>query len=111
MDLADGLKQLSRMCAKYHEICDDCPLNGKDFCSLEPADRDAEINVRAAAIIEKWADGNPELIYQTWWEWLENMGIVSKARSDSKIFDTTRMYDPIPTDIAQKLGIEPKEVK
>jgi hypothetical protein len=60
----------------------------------------------------QWAAEHPEPQYPTWWEWLENMGIVSKAKSEcSKFFDTTRMYDNIPADIAQKFGIEPKEVR
>jgi hypothetical protein len=60
--------------------------------------------------VMSWVAEHPETVYPTWWEWLENMGIVSKANSEStRFFDTTRMYDNIPADIAQKMGIVPKE--
>lgn len=56
-----------------------------------------------------WAAEHPEPVYPIWWEWLENLGIVSRVNKHSKFFDTTKMYNPIPADIAQKLGITPKE--
>jgi len=105
MNLADGLKQLSRICAKYHEKCDNCPLNNKDFCSLEPADRDAIINERAAAIIEKWAEENVELVYPTWEEWLSDK--YNLAYNDD--FRLAMSREHIPADDAEKLKIEPKE--
>ena len=113
-EFQEVLRQWRRMCTKNN--CDQCPGKGKyqydSICQhvkskiqLEP---DAVEN-----IIMSWAAEHPEPVYPTWGEWLENMGIVSKAKSEySEIFDTicvgTRMFDPIPADIAQKLGIEQK---
>jgi len=58
MNLADGLKQLSQMCRM--NFCADCPMSDIGFCSLDKTDRDANINDKAAAIIEKWARENSE---------------------------------------------------
>ena len=60
--------------------------------------------------VMSWAAENPKPVYPTWWEWLESIGIASKVKSDSIMFhDATKMYDPIPANIAQKLGLQPKE--
>ena len=114
-------KELERMCNTYHAlrgICgtDECPLYCEDLCyaqAMVHVHGDDACNLEK--VVMSWAAEHPEPQYPTWWEWLENMGIVSKAKSEySEIFDTicvgTKMFDPIPADIAQKLGIEPKEV-
>ena len=129
MDLADGLKQLSRMCGKY-SYCVNCPLRGAGFCAVEKQDRRVNANERAAAIIEKWAEENPEQqVYPTWGEWLEQQGICFSSLTNysyvdgitiPKVFNYQiegktafmcgdKVNEPIPADIAQKLGLEPKE--
>ena len=116
MNLADGLIQLTRMCARYK--CANCPMCDIGFCSLGQKDRSANANVKAAAIIEKWAEENPEPKYPTWGEWLIEQGvytgtfIVDEPKSGDTIVDiriTDKIYQQIPDDIAQKLGLEPKE--
>lgn len=109
-EYVEVMKQKKRMCNStlcckcdiFHfsgENVDNCP----QFISNNPS--------KAEEIIMAWAAEHPEPVYPTWWEWLENIGIVSKPKSEcSKIFDTTKMYDNIPADIAQKHGIELKEV-
>lgn len=46
-------------------------------------------------IIAKWVAEHPEPVYPTWYDWLAGHGLDPD--------------DPIPADIAQKLGIEAKE--
>ena len=63
--------------------------------------------------ITDWAAENPEPVYPTWLEWLETMGLVfykpiTETESRATIF-APEAIKPIPADIAQKLGIEPKE--
>ena len=113
MEICDFLKSWKRMCNSMTEMngCEDCPIVRNTHgarCGDMPGEmQDVESIV---CEVEKWATEHQEPVYPTWWEWLENMGIVSKAKSESsKFFDTTRMYDNIPADIAQKLGIEPRE--
>ena len=44
----------------------------------------------------EWAEAHPEPEYPTWVEWFNSMGGVDCG-------------EPIPADIAEKLGIKPKE--
>ena len=119
MDFVQTMKDWKRMCNAMEQedeytACDKCDL--RDFGC--PAIYEKECNSadwkHVERVVAKWAAEHPEPKYPTWWEWLKSMGIVSKAKSEySEIFDTiceeTRMFDSIPADIAQKLGIEPKE--
>ena len=56
----------------------------------------------------KWAAEHPELVYPTWFEWLSDMGLIVK-NGDAYEFHFIRATKYIPADIAQKLGIKPKE--
>jgi len=107
-DFVQTMKDWRRMCQHMEKIggdrsCDICPLGGCNAIYEDDGNTDcAEIEEKVAA----WAAEHP-VVYPTWWEWLENMGIVKAKSEGSRFFDTTRMYDNIPADIAQKLGIEP----
>lgn len=98
-EFQDTMKQWRRIC-KAHEHCISCPLRG---CSPDPYLRtDAEIATLEGTIM-RWAEEhpeeNPEPVYPTLAEWLRSIGLAHH-----------RMIDPIPADIAEKLGLEPKEV-
>ena len=54
--------------------------------------------------VMQWAAEHPEPVYPTWGEWLNTYGVVS-----DNFFSNAKMLDPIPADLAQKLGVEPKE--
>ena len=68
------------------------------FEASVPADafKDAKL---VEEIVMKWAAENPEPVYPSWGTWL-----AAKFGYDLREI----MYEPIPADIAQKLGIEPK---
>lgn len=58
-----------------------------------------------------WAAEHPEPVYPTWGEYLASIGVMKPAQPD-KAYEVwfTQLYSTnIPADIAQKLGIEPKE--
>lgn len=93
------------------------------MCAFEISDiGDYELQ-EAETIITTWAAEHPEPVYPTWREWLIKLGIVSfetdfRALLDTRpttLANTVKAYineegsKPIPADIAQKLGIEPKE--
>ena len=59
--------------------------------------------------VMQWAAKHPEPVYPTWIDWLTDMGLIIKT-ADHYGFNFTAAVDQIPADIAQKLGIEPKEV-
>jgi hypothetical protein len=57
----------------------------------------------------KWATEHPEPVYPTWGEYLEKV-IPHGSRETALTFAIFAMNHPISADIAEKLGIEPKEV-
>ena len=58
------------------------------------ADEQPENYDKLEKIIMDWKP-KPMKVYPTWTEWIREMNI--------------RVFEPIPADIAEKLGIEPKE--
>ena len=104
-DFQEVCKHLKRMCERYGDNCIKCPLGDKDFCSLSAGDRTAETYKKAEEIVMSWAAEHPDPVYPTWVEWFRQIGIIP---SDQMCFHTW-LHNPIPADIAQKLGIEPKE--
>lgn len=88
--------------------------------------RNAEVETLRAAIDEALGRREPkeppkDAVYPTWYEWLESIGVSGRAYElephffgDKEIYLkaaalTSKAFEPIPADFAQKLGIEPKE--
>lgn len=91
-EFQDTMKQWRRIC-KAHEHCISCPLRG---CSPDPYLRtDAEIATLEGTIM-RWAEEHPEPVYPTWQEWFDTFD------------EGIDVDEPIPADIAEKLGLEPK---
>ena len=99
-EFVDVLRQFDRMC-KANAGCFNCPLHEpdgvSDRCSINAFVNDSE---RIECEVMSWAAEHPEPVYPTWAAWL-----AEKFGYDLREI----MYEPIPADIAQKLGIEPKE--
>ena len=105
-------KELERMCNMYHAArkcgTDDCPVYYEDLCYAQVmvhVHGDDACNLEE--VVMSWAEKHPKPVYPTWVEWLREIGIVP---SEQKCFHDW-LLTPIPTDIAQKLGIEPKEAQ
>lgn len=95
--------------------------NKLSCCPLEMFSDDYIANIEKEVMA--WAAENPEPVYPTWREWLIKLGIVSFEADFCALLDTrpttlantVRAYineegsKPIPADIAERLGIEPKE--
>lgn len=98
-------KQWRRMCKAFNE----CDGNCVDLCALahnpvcgdlpNATDKDLE---NAEAVIMEWANENPEQIYPTWGEYLGR-------DINNSLGPYIRLAQEIPADIAEKLGITPKE--
>ena len=93
--------QFNRMCLYYqrkHDCPMGCPMNGVSIsqCRKVAFDRPKETE----EIVTQWAAEHPEPVYPTWGTWLG-------TKYDYDLREI--LYTPIPADIAQKLGIEPKE--
>lgn len=92
-EFQEVMKQWRRMCKMFS--CSKCPLD--EICSLDPQSRtDMEIATIEEFVIQ-WAEEHPEPVYPTWNEWFETFD------------EGIDVDEPIPTDIAQKLGQRPKE--
>ena len=84
------MEQWRRFC-KSHSNCGECEFDGKDICGQAHLSdvpySDMELRIMS------WAAEHP-VVYPTWWDWLAARGLDPD--------------DPIPADMAEKLGSEPK---
>jgi hypothetical protein len=123
-EFVQTMKDWRRMCKHYtdesmkdgqHSCVDMCPLGNNTACGMIEDALDSDIEVMAKEVA-KWAAEHPEPVYQTWGEFLITNGIMKKepgtrfeedGRMEYVIMQT--IDDPIPAEMAQKLGLEPKE--
>ena len=115
------MKEWQRMCEAMKH-CDECPMSGTTcWYGGRPDDSKSDFDYYEQQIM-KWVEENPEPIYQTWREYLQEQGVLdveyisaaSSTTSTSKSYVQTvktlaPFYRPIPADIAEKLGLQPKE--
>lgn len=104
------IKQFRRMCWYYQRQvkCDGCPMAG---CNISQCRKLAfDCPDETEIIVTKWA-AEHQPVYPNWWEWLASIGAVTrKVKPDvASALIETGLLDPIHADIAQKLGIAPKE--
>lgn len=104
-DFVQTMKDWERMCDTF-KSCDDCPMMNEDgwahiLCS-EGGISNAEPE-KSVEIITQWAAEHPEPVYPTWTEYFRMTGVFP-SWSGHEILNNT----PIPANIAEKLGIEPK---
>lgn len=116
-EFQDVTKQWKRMCSKYWRIttCHGCPVaeygQAYEYCKAIP---DIDF-VKMEELVMTWAAEHPEPVYPTWKEWLEEQRVVvhfDSANEKGKKVKwelTNKSNCPIPADIAEKLGIKPKE--
>ena len=115
-----------RMCMEMkklhpHNPCGRCRLE-EYGCPVIRVDNNAVDFCEVEKLVSAWAAEHPESVYPTWIEWLKSMGVVSymtglvvtRNADDGHFHDghvniTEKALEAIPADIAQKLGIEPKE--
>lgn len=107
-EFQEVMRQLNRLCLHY-QYCSDCPMydecgNIGAYCS-EP-----KHSYRIEKTVMAWAAEHPEPVYPTWGEWFLRTCQVPVTGDGKNDWDAVHMSH-IPADIAQKLGIEPKEKK
>lgn len=111
-EFQEVMRQWGRYCKAYtdnhNDDCSGCLFEADGSCNSYAKD-----NAETAEQIEKnvmaWAAEHPEPVYPTWAEWLEAVGVVSVNLDKGLILMKPKIKNPIPADIAEKLGIEPKE--
>ena len=67
-----------------------------------------QANKQLEEIVMQWAAEHPEPVYPTWYEYVWSQLAKKEPISDHDLA-TWMENNRIPADIAQKLGIEPKE--
>lgn len=116
-EFQEVMKQWRRMCDK-HQCADKqcgavtydliCPItishNGYP-CDSGFVDCSPESMAQVEQIVMEWAAEHPEPVYPTVYEWLVSIGLLGSDMWSV----SSDIQKPIPADIAQKLGIEPKE--
>lgn len=122
-EFGDVMRQLRRRCNAFHSECKVCGMG--DFCPNEVCVdmlTDSDIDRLEKSVME-WAKEFPEPVYPTWLEWLQEMGVMTdihdRLNNYKQVMEvcgkplysipTTKVFCHIPADIAEKLGIEPKE--
>lgn len=103
-DFVQTMKDWRRMCKAQddgtnRDVCATCPMGGiRDSCvAIYEGDMDYE---HVEGVVTRWAKAHPEPVYPTWREYIEDL---------THILMIDVIDDPIPADIAEKLGIEPKK--
>lgn len=110
-EFTSTMHEWGRMCNAHAEDCPSCPLNGKPFCEKEIFDLTPSVIKEAEQIIMAWAKEHPEPVYPRWVDWLVQVGILGceTRQGHDTHFVEQAMFDPIPADLAQKLGLQPKD--
>jgi len=122
------MSEFMRLCDSF-DLCEKCPVNQEGFsCDCDHQGYSKTGAAELEHIIMTWAADHPELVYPTWGEWLEQQGICFSSLTHRnhvggviipEVFNYqiegktafmcgNKVNEPIPDDIAQKLGIEPK---
>ena len=119
---SDVMRQAKRMCESFSDgHCSECPIGDANVleCGITvTSEMDCEEVERR---VMQWAAEHPELVYPTWDEWQNSVfpdaeiditpctfGSRDRFKCDDKTC-TECMVQQIPADIAEKLGIKPKE--
>lgn len=110
MEFQEVMRQWKRMCTQYTR-CIECPMNSTQKCII-PMKNEWEMDFDVACeIIMSWAKEHPEPVYPTWWKYMCMIGVIPDELGDKTLGEMTvynLMNTCIQSDIAQRLGIEPK---
>ena len=122
---SEVMKQAKRMCESFSDgHCSDCPIGNANAleCGITvTSEMDCKEVERR---VMQWAAEHPEPVYPTWREWQNSVfpdaeiditpcTFGSRDRLNCFLEKTcsTCKEQQIPADIAEKLGIKPKEAK
>lgn len=116
-EFADIMRHYRRFCEERSRIaaennydyhCKNCPLEHNDVCSTFAAGYTDEGVAEFEVFLTKWAEEHPEPVYPTWYEYLWHNDEPSDYTQVAGFYAWMRSKN-IPADIAQKLGLKPKE--
>ena len=112
-EFVQTIKDWGRMCLS-DKSCGDCPMmdaDGRAHILCSEGGIQIAVPEIQEAVIEKWAAEHPEPVYPTWYQWLANMNVVpiELPPEQAVVVTDIGLLKNIPADIADRLGIEPKE--
>ena len=96
-----------------YTACDKCDLRDFGCPAIYEKECDSADWNHVERVVAKWAAEHPEPQYPTWAEYIAMLMLDDIPRRNDSTPQTLGLWmnnTPIPADIAQKLGIEPKEV-
>ena len=118
------MRQARRMCESFSDgHCSECPIGDANVLECGITVTSGMDCKEVERRVMQWAAKHPEPVYPTWREWQKSMfpdanGHITPCRFGSrdrfKCAEKTCYEcraEPIPADIAEKLGIKPKEAK
>lgn len=116
-EFVQTMKDWRRMCITANDgsdtiKCYNCPMGESRLCTFEISDMGDHELQEAETFITAWAAEHPEPVYPTWWTYMCMIGVIPEMLGDKTLGEVTiesLMHTHIPDDIAQKLGVEPKE--
>lgn len=110
-EFQEVMKQLNRLCSHYqrshYQNCIGCPIFD-DCGSIGTHCSDPKHSYKIEKTVMSWSVENPEPVYPTWAEWLQSQRILDDYHGGNACLNISALRS-IPADIAEKLGIEPKE--
>ena len=122
---SEVMRQAKRMCKAFSDgHCSECPIGDADVleCGITvTSEMDCKEVERR---VMQWAQEHPEPVYPTWSEWQNSVFPDAEIDMTPCAFGSrdrlncflekkcsTCKEQQIPADIAEKLGIKPKEAK
>lgn len=101
-DFVQTMRDWRRMCEAYStdddDCCEGCPVvDYREHGCGAIFEMDGVYWEKYERAIDKWAAEHPEPVYPTWLEWFDTLD------------EPIDVDEPIPEEIARKLGLEPKE--
>ena len=108
-EFQEVMKQWRRFC-KSHSNCGECVFDGTGICSETHLSSVPYSDIELS--IMTWAAEHPEPVYPTWYDYLHSIGVLYEkhtAGGDVAEIHWGNMMTPIPADMAEKLGLKPKE--
>ena len=115
VEFVEVMKQWRRMCKAQDDTicgaCSSCPMgdDGKSCTAVYEDEFEAVDFAHIEQTVTEWAAEHPEPKYPTWLEFVKCKKSEGRIEETDNDFVKWMAETPIPADIAEKLGIEPKE--
>lgn len=102
------MKDWRRMCDEMnsddkYNVCDNCRLKDYGCPAIYESENASTDWGHIEKVVTAWAAEHPEPVYETWGQYFKRYYGLEYCKGHEMLLEN------IPADIAQKLGIEPKE--